>query len=186
MARDVIDTEYGDDRPTIAFRANSVRQKARWERAVQESDEYGSVSHLLRRAVERELAGANEPQASGQASTQAGGGVTEQQFAELTEAVNRIEVGLEDISQSVENVEENVFDFPNNGLPDELLTKLYELVPVGREYVGAEPAQAENLFSRSDLPENEAYFGFEQLYKEVDNVERERGDDGEMYYYREE
>ncbi len=180
MARDVIDTEYGDERPTIALRANSVRQKARWEQAVQESGEYGSVSHLLRRAVERELAGANDPRESTQTDT--GGGMSDEQFAQLTEAVTRIESEIEDINERVGRVENHAFS--DDGLPDEILTDLYEKLPVGSEYVGSEPARAENLIRRVDYPDNEAHFGFEQLYDDISSVKRERGEDGKMYYYR--
>ena len=56
MGEDIPTVEpENESRPTIAFRPNSVRQKAEWERAAEQSDEYSNVSHLIRKAVKPEL-----------------------------------------------------------------------------------------------------------------------------------
>lgn len=105
---------------TVAFRVGED-QKDNWDQAVSDSEEYDSLSHLIRRAVERELAGGFDPT----------GGSTESdpRLDTLTEAVERIDTNLKGVSDAVSRLEERTYE--ESGITDETLETVYSVLPTG-------------------------------------------------------
>lgn len=60
------ESDSDDRRPLVNLRVN-LRQKARWERYAKQSNEYTSLSHLIRIAVEKEMSeDSEEPRIEGE------------------------------------------------------------------------------------------------------------------------
>ena len=84
------------EKTTVAFRIDESR-KSEWESAA-EGPEYDSLSHLIRLAVEREIAESGTASRNAPADTE---GISDQ---EVLESLNRIERATEDIQEEVKAV----------------------------------------------------------------------------------
>lgn len=168
-----------DERPTVSFRTNSVRQKARWERAVEESDEYGSISHLIRRAVERELAGGNDPRDSQQAIDASLGS---ERLDEISEVAERIESKLNDVSRSVGRIEDRAV--AESGLSDETMTDIFSKLAVGEGNAMRQASTAGELAEVTDYDESTVTLALDQLSEDVTSVKKTENPDG-IHYFRE-
>lgn len=93
-------------RPQINIRVDEER-KERWKKAAEESPEYDGLSHLIRLAVEQELAEGGD---SG--STEDGQASLDEESTDLLREVkgttDRVEGGVEDVKARLQRVEERV------------------------------------------------------------------------------
>ena len=111
------------DKPTVALRASSVRQKAEWERAVDQSQEYANVSHLIKTAVNRELSGMYESDSSG-------GGVSDSDMRELFDRLEGLEQDMSGVTNELADVKTAV-RASDTTLPEETTTAVYAAIPNG-------------------------------------------------------
>jgi len=82
------------EKTTVAFRVDESVKKD-WEDAA-EGPEYDSMSHLIRLAVQRELADTEKPHRDAQTDVEIGAN------SEVVESLNRIERTVKDVQDSVE------------------------------------------------------------------------------------
>lgn len=167
------------DRPTVAIRANSPEQKEKWKEAVESSEEYDSLSHLIRRAVTRELAGEHDP-----TPTPDAGGIDDQRLDNLTEAVERIDARLEDMGETVERLENQ--NYEEGGITDETLQEVFANLPMGETdaILGEAETRVSKIAQRIDLPQVTVEMALEQLRNDIASVHRTEMSD-EYGYYRE-
>lgn len=163
----------------MAFRI-SQEQKGEWDDAVSDSEEYDSLSHLIRRAVERELAGGFDPT----------GGTTSEdpRLDSVLEHIESIDAHVEGLGESIERLEERTY--AEGGITDETLEAVFSEIPVGEGNAhkgqGGHPS---TIAERAGLTETKAEMALEQLRNDITSVERvthevggEPGDDDTIYY----
>lgn len=149
------------ENPTIAFRANSIRQKAEWERAVDGSEEYDSISHLIRKAVNRELAGTSSP-SSESPDTAA--------MDKIQETVERMEARLQEVGQSVERVENQAYS--EGGLSEETLQAVFAELPMGEGQAASQNTTVENIAEQTELDPATVELTLEQLRNDMKETVR--------------
>ncbi|WP_251330707.1 hypothetical protein [Haloplanus pelagicus] len=108
------------ERPTIAFRVDGS-QKEKWESAVDDSEEYDSLSHLIRLAVSRELSDAYE---TGSSQTTAGDSGS---LGDIESVLTRLDGKVDDLTEVVESVESTVM--ANTAVSDATVTAVYGELP---------------------------------------------------------
>lgn len=157
----------------MAIRANSTEQKQKWKDAVEESEEYDSLSHLIRKSVEREIAGAYD--SGGSETTQH----TDERIGELLTAVEGIEGRLGEVESSVERATDAMHS-GSSVVSEETTTAIWKALPEGAEHA----TTAEGISAGTDVDVETARVALEQL-GETAAVKRipfkdlgEAGDDG--------
>lgn len=140
------------DRPTIAFRANSAEQKAKWETAVEESAEYDSLTHLIKKSVERELSGAY----SGAGGTE--GGTGDERVGEIQTTVQAIESRLADLEGTVERATEAMHS-AGSSVSEDTITAVWQALPEGP----VQATTAEGVAAGTDVEPETARIALEQL-----------------------
>lgn len=114
-----------ESRPTVALRANNPRQKARWERAVEESGEYANVSHLIKTAVERELSDSYTTDTASDS-----GGVSDSDMRKVFDRLDTLQADVSGLSDGLESVRTAVHT-TDTTLPEETTTAVYAAIPNG-------------------------------------------------------
>lgn len=109
----------GESEP-VAFRI-PAEMKAEWQEAVEKSAEYDSVTHLIKKAVNRELHGGNG------GNSETGSGIESEQIEKVLEAVEGIDDTLGGMKTGIDNIQREV---KSDGLiPDEQLEAVYTATP---------------------------------------------------------
>jgi len=140
------------DKPTVAIRANSSEQKENWKTAVEESEEYDSLSHLIRKSVERELAGAYD---SGDTTTTQH---TDERIGELLTAVEGIEGRLGEVESTVDRATDAMHT-GSSVVSEETTTAIWKALPEGAERA----TTAEGIAAGTDIEPETARVALEQL-----------------------
>ena len=163
------------DKPTVAIRANSSEQKENWKEAVKESEEYSSLSHLIRKSVERELAGAYD--SGGTTTTQH----TDERIGELLTAVEGIEGRLGEVESTVDRATD-AMHAGGTSVSEDVTTAVYESLPEGPSNARsthwiAEEAGRDDTTVRVALEQLERTTGVVNKVEMKDIVE---GEDGQI------
>ncbi|WP_251343407.1 hypothetical protein [Haloplanus halophilus] len=108
------------ERPTIAFRVDET-QKQKWESAVDDSDEYDSLSHLIRLSVSREL---GDAYGTGSAETTSG---NRDSLGDIESLLTRLDGKIDGLTEIVESVESTVM--ANTAVSDATVTSVYSELP---------------------------------------------------------
>lgn len=125
------------EKTTVAFRiSESVKQE--WEEAAKSNEEYNSVSHLIRLAVQRELQGSTESQTPTEAPTD----------PEVLKSLRELEA-------SVESIQDEVEVLSRESKADEL----YSIEQVLLEVLPG-VSQDEDPYANPHLPTSEAVEGY--------------------------
>lgn len=142
-------------RPQINIRVDEERKK-RWQKAANESPEYDGLSHLIRLAVEQELA-----EGGGSGSSGSGEATLDDESTDLLREVkgstDRVEGGIEDVKARLHRIEERV---GQSGAEFSLRAAVRETVP---EDSGLTAAQ---IAGRLNARESEVSEALESLEKE--------------------
>lgn len=149
------------DKPTVAIRANSAEQKETWKEAVEESEEYDSLSHLIRKSVQREIAGAYD---SGTADTAA---QSDQRIGEVLAAVEGLEGRLSDVETAVERATDAMHT-AGSSVSEETITAMFSALPEGAEHA----TTAEGVAAGTDISADVARVALEQLAETTTAVKR--------------
>lgn len=162
------------EKPTVAIRANSSEQKQKWKDAVEESEEYDSLTHLIRKSVERELAGAYDSGGGG-ATAQ-----TDERVSELLTAVEGIEGRIADLETTVDRATDAMHS-AGSSVSEDTITAMWAALPEGAEHA----TTAEGVAAGTDVGPETARVALEQLSETTAAVKRlpfedlgEAGDDG--------
>lgn len=142
-----------ENRPTIAFRPNTLREKAEIERQVAQSDEYGNLSHLIRKSVKRELAGMYEPNSGGNTNA----GVSESQFNQVLDKLDSLQGEVNNLSEGVDNA---IMAVQSGGsISESTLTEVYRSIPTNIDAA----TTASGISQGTDLDRDTVSLALEQL-----------------------
>ncbi|GAB3666164.1 hypothetical protein [Halopiger thermotolerans] len=111
-------------KPTVAFRVEADT-KAEWSEAVEQSDEYASMSHLIKKAVNRELAGAYDRDTGG------GSGVSDAKVSEIVEHLEALEATVSGLDDDVSDATDALH--ASSGVDDELPIDVFKALPEGED-----------------------------------------------------
>lgn len=100
-------------------------KKQRWDRAVDDSDEYSTLSHLIRLAVSRELSGEYEATGGGDVDVDLGG--VDGRLDEIQQTVDEIALRMDTLEAEALSGEDVL----------EIADDLYDLIPTIEKSVGA-------------------------------------------------
>ncbi|WP_152421807.1 hypothetical protein [Halorubrum saccharovorum] len=175
MGEPIPTVDRGDGgKPTIALRANTPRQKAEWERAAEQSGEYDSVSHLIKLAVSRELAGMYTSDMGN------GSGISDHQLNEVLDTLESLEGEVGGLSEDIDEATTAMYASETT-LSDETITTVYADLPVGP----TQATTAQAVSARTDIDVDTASVALGQLAESHPAVKRlpfkdlgEAGDDG--------
>lgn len=162
------------ENPTVAIRANSIEQKKKWKDTVDESEEYDSLSHLIRKAVERELAAEGQPWGGNPQ-----GSATDERVGEILTAVETIEGRLGDLETTVGRATEAMHS-AGSSVSEDTVTAIFTALPEG----AAQATTADGVAAGTDVEPETARVALEQLAETTAAVKRvpfedlgEAGDD---------
>lgn len=110
---------------TVAFRIAKEKHRE-WSEYAEENPEYDSLSHLIRRSVQREIAVEGQPR-----DVNHGGSANQKQFGELLENVERIQGRLEGLESSVSEATDTMH--ASQGVDEQLPIDVFDGLPVGEE-----------------------------------------------------
>lgn len=162
------------EKPTIAFRVGQ-EQKDRWDDAVDDNPEYDSLSHLIRRAVERELAGGYDPT----------GGTTQEdpRIDSVLEQVESIDAHLDGLNDSIERLEDRTY--AEGGISDETLEAVFSEIPIGEgNAVGGDSGSPSTIAEKTGFTESKTEMALEQLRNDIVSVERVDFTGDDLIYFR--
>jgi len=128
------------EKPTVAFRVDADT-KAAWSEAVEQSDEYASLSHLIKKAVNRELHG-------GGATTGGETGASSQQMGELIDTVENLRGQIDGLEGAVTDATRSMN--AGGGVSEDTTTKVFTALPRGPERATTAEGIAEGLNVDSD------------------------------------
>lgn len=137
------------EKPTVAFRVDADI-KAEWSEAVETSDEYASLTHLIKKAVNRELAGEYDPDTN---ETDA----SSQQVGELVETVTALQGRIDDLEGAVTDATRAMN--AGGGVSEETTTKVFTALPRGPERA----TTAEGIAEGTDLDADTARLALESI-----------------------
>jgi hypothetical protein len=122
-------------------------QKTRWEEYLnKESDEFRSLSQLIRRSVEKQV---NEQTKAGD------GGVSEdltRQLSEIAEGMNRIESQMRDFDGRLSTIEQEIRDDPDI---KQLANEVFALLPTKEEVIEYEKTSQQAGAEPPHLPQTD-------------------------------
>lgn len=142
-------------KPTVAIRCNSDEQKQRWEDAVEDSEEYSSISHLIRRSVERELSGGFDAE---------GGGGRDERVGEILTVVQDLRTRVDDLDDNLDHLTRTM----NSDYDSEATTAAWESLPEG----AAKATTAEGVSAGTPYDADELRVALEQLAETTSAVRR--------------
>ena len=157
-------------RPQINIRVDEER-KARWKEAAENSPEYDGLTHLIRLAVEQELA---DSEASG--SSVSGEATLDDESSDLLREVKgtteRVEGGVEDVKTRLLRLEERV----GQGSPEfSLRAAVRETVPEGSRGDGL---TARQIAARLNADRGDVSDALDSLEEEGEVLPGPAGEDG--------
>lgn len=140
------------EKPTVALRANSKEQKQKWKDAVEESEEYDSLTHLIRKSVERELAGAYDSDGGGTTAQ------TDERVGELLTAVEGMQGRIEDLEGTLSDATDAMYA-GGTSVSEETTTAVWTALPEGAEHA----TTADGVAAGTDVEPETARVALEQL-----------------------
>lgn len=146
------------DTKTVAFRI-SEEKHSDWSDYADESPEYDSLSHLIRRAVAREIANDGQP---------VGGetGASSQQMGELIDTVEKLQGQLSGVEEAVTDATDAVH--ASSGVDEQLPIDVFEALPVGQE----DALPATDIARMSGRKEASTRFALENLRRNTGTVKK--------------
>lgn len=155
------------EKPTVAFRVDADT-KTEWSEAVEQSDEYASLSHLIKKAVNRELratlgvgATVNDPSGSelhgGGATTGGEAGASSQQMGELIDTVENLRGEIDGLEGAVTDATRSMN--AGGGVSEDTTTKVFTALPHGPERA----TTAEGIAEGTDLDADTALLALESI-----------------------
>jgi len=161
---------------TIAFRVPSEK-KREWKDAAKSSEEYNSLTHLIRLSVERELSDASRGAQTGTQSA-----TSTQEMGKMLNKMDtldaRIRTAQEDISRILKR------SHAIGGIPDnETVEEVFATLEVGD--VG-DRLRTDDIVEKVDADTPEAEMALERLNEEMNSVEKESLPDGDYWFRRSE
>jgi len=157
------------ERPTIAFRANSEEQKEKWQTAVDESEEYDSLSHLIRKAVERELAtGTDRPCGTAMGDDSERLGEIQTTLQQLGNEMKELKDGLRALEEAADI---------GSTVSDDIVADVYRAL-------GQAEQRPNEIADGADVSEEAAKRALMKLAEDMEGVSLTMTDDGETAYYR--
>ena len=139
------------EKPTVAIRANSTEQKQKWKDAVEESEEYDSLTHLIRKSVERELAAEGRSRGGNPQ-----GSANDERIVELIQNVERVHHSLRKMGAKLEEATDAMYESTNNA---DYTPEIFEALPQGEENAIPSVDIAEEL----DIPRREVSVTLQRL-----------------------
>lgn len=137
------------EKPTVAFRVDADT-KAEWSEAVEQSDEYASLSHLIKKAVNRELHG-------GGATTGGETDASSQQMGELIDTVENLRGQIDGLEGAVTDATRSMN--AGGGVSEDTTTKVFTALPRGPERA----TTAEGIAEGTDLDADTARLALESI-----------------------
>jgi len=164
-------------------------QKERWQEYAEDSPDVTSLSQLVRRAVETEIATDAVSQESA-----SGDEVARERLSELLEDTKKIRTQIENVEDRLYHIEQEVRDNPEIS---DLAADVFEILPSRKEvteYHGGRPAKRNDIGSgtvsefatRLDREETQIEKALEKLQNEIALVYTTGEFGDETVYYKEE
>lgn len=115
----------GKESKTVAFRIDEEKHQE-WNDYAEENPEYESLSHMIRRSVQREIGRDAHPPTANH-----GGSGVDERVGELLETVERVHGRLDGIEDTMQGVTDSMH--ASSGVDEQLPIEVFEAVPVGKE-----------------------------------------------------
>lgn len=148
---------------TVAFRLDAEKNR-QWEEYAEENPEYDSKSHLIRRAVAREIhGGGGTPANSGE-----GGGLSTEKADKLLDAVLGMQGQLADLEDRVADAERSMRS--GGSVDQETTTAVWSALPTAPEAA----VTAEGLADGTDVDPETARVALEQLHDNTGSAVQKR------------
>jgi hypothetical protein len=141
---------------TVAFRI-SEEKHGDWSDYAENSPEYDSLSHLIRRAVAREIANDGRP------SAQTG---STEQVGELIDTVEKLQGRLSGVEDAVTDATDAVH--ASSGVDEQLPIDVFEALPIGQE----DAIPVTDIARKSGRTEPSTRFALENLKRNTGTVKK--------------
>jgi len=125
---------------TIAFRVDSERKEA-WQEAVEAGDEYDSVTHLVKKAVSRELSDTYTGDSGG------GGAVDQQAISQLTNRLEALESEISGMDNSIQKATDAMLS-AESAVSEDTVSAVFGALPSGRDNA----VTAQHIANETGLP----------------------------------
>jgi len=135
-------------KPTVAFRVEADT-KAAWSEAVEQSDEYANLSHLIKKSVNREL--------HSERPTSSEAGQDTEQIGELADTVERLQGQVSDLEDAITDATRSMN--ADGGVSEETTTKVFSALPRGPERA----TDAEGIAEGLDIDADTARLALESI-----------------------
>jgi len=166
-------------RPQINFRIDAERKK-RWKEAADESPEYDDLSHLIRLAVEKELA--DESNNSGTVDASLDSESTDL-LREVSGSTERIEQGVTDVKARLRQVEERIGE---SGPTFSLKAAVRESLPEADSENPEDGLTVRQIAARLNADESDVRDALDSLKREGEVRSLGGGPENQNYHFRQE
>ncbi|WP_367175576.1 hypothetical protein [Haloarcula rubripromontorii] len=145
---------------TIAFRVEENRKKE-WQNAVEGTDEYDSVTHLIKKAVSRELSDSYVGDGA------SGSNVDEKALSDIMDRLNNIEGEISNIDSTVQKATDAMLS-AESAISEETTSGVFEALPRGRDNA----VTANEIANRTGIPPVKVRTALPQLAESSGAVKR--------------
>jgi hypothetical protein len=143
-------------------------KKAEWKRAVEESNEYRSLSDLIRTSVSNELADDPPTENTGpdRLTGQAGTGIEEQKLEEIGHTLELIQTAIVSLNDRMENIEKQV----NPEAKTDMKNRVYNALPHDSDPHEPEGKTVEEIAEQTGLTPGDVSDTLSDLQSETGTV----------------
>ncbi|RKS82839.1 hypothetical protein BDK61_2161 [Haloarcula quadrata] len=147
---------------TIAFRVEEERKKE-WRNAVEGTDEYDSVTHLIKKAVSRELSDSYVGGSGGDG----GSNVDAEALTEIVDRLDSVESEISNMDETVSKATDAMLS-AESAISEEITSGVFEALPRGRDNA----VTANEIANRTGIPPVKVRTALPQLAESSGAVKR--------------